>query len=182
MILAPDGRRMSKSLGTGIDPTELIAEHGADATRYGLLKMASTQDVRFSAGAIEEGRKLSNKLWNVSRLVLGEASDVDPDSGPARSRSAGSSAGSTPTRAELETLILELRVLGCDEPALPPDVRRFLRLVRSRRSSRGSTAGDDDARATALAALERLLKLLHPGDAARDRGDLVAAARVERRA
>ena len=42
MILAPDGRRMSKSLGTGIDPTDLIAEHGADATRYGLLKMSST--------------------------------------------------------------------------------------------------------------------------------------------
>ena len=50
MILAPDGRRMSKSLGTGIDPTDLIAEHGADATRYGLLKMSSTQDVRFSRG------------------------------------------------------------------------------------------------------------------------------------
>src|SRR5438477_4376374 len=39
-ILAPDGRRMSKSLGTGIDPLELIARCGADATRYGLLKMS----------------------------------------------------------------------------------------------------------------------------------------------
>ena len=57
-LLAPDGRRMSKSLGTGVDPTDLIAEHGADALRYGLLKMSSTQDVRFSEGAVEEGRKL----------------------------------------------------------------------------------------------------------------------------
>ena len=56
-ILAPDGRRMSKSLGTGIDPLEFIDEHGADATRYGLLKMSSTQDVRWSSGAIEEGRR-----------------------------------------------------------------------------------------------------------------------------
>ena len=70
-MLAPDGRRMSKSLGTGLDPLELIDEHGADATRYGLLKMSSSQDVRFAIGAIEEGRKLANKLWNASRLVLG---------------------------------------------------------------------------------------------------------------
>ena len=49
-INAPDGRRMSKSLGTGIDPLELIDEHGADATRYGLLKMSSTQDVRSRSG------------------------------------------------------------------------------------------------------------------------------------
>ena len=69
-IQAPDGRRMSKSLGTGIDPLELIAEHGADATRYGLLKMGSSQDVRFSAGAIEEGRGLCTKLWNAARLIL----------------------------------------------------------------------------------------------------------------
>ena len=53
-VLAPDGRRMSKSLGTGLDPLELIDAHGADATRYGLLKMSSSQDVRFSAGAIED--------------------------------------------------------------------------------------------------------------------------------
>ena len=67
-MLAPDGRRMSKSLGTGLDPHDLIAEHGADSTRYGLLKMSSSQDVRFAIGAIEEGRKLANKLWNARRL------------------------------------------------------------------------------------------------------------------
>ncbi|MBA2536334.1 MAG: valine--tRNA ligase, partial [Actinobacteria bacterium] len=55
-ILAPDGRRMSKSLGTGIDPLDVIADHGADAVRYGLLKMSSTQDVRFSYDAVREGR------------------------------------------------------------------------------------------------------------------------------
>ena len=41
MIQAPDGRRMSKSLGTGIDPLDEIAQHGADAVRFGLLAMAS---------------------------------------------------------------------------------------------------------------------------------------------
>ena len=48
VIQAPDGRRMSKSLGTGIDPLEEIDEHGADALRFGLLMMSTTQDVRFS--------------------------------------------------------------------------------------------------------------------------------------
>ena len=76
-ILAPDGRRMSKSLGTGIDPLDLVSEHGADATRYGLLKMSSTQDVRFSAGMIEEGARFANKLWNAARFVVTQADDVE---------------------------------------------------------------------------------------------------------
>src|SRR3954470_8372481 len=89
VVQAPDGRRMSKSLGTGIDPLALIdggprpavyaeASHppgdfpayGADAVRYGLLAMSSTQDVRFNEGTIAEGRQLANKLFNASRLVL----------------------------------------------------------------------------------------------------------------
>ena len=70
VIQAPDGRRMSKSLGTGIDPLEMIDRHGADATRFGLLLMSSTQDVRFSEEKIVMGRGLANKLWNAARLVL----------------------------------------------------------------------------------------------------------------
>jgi len=69
-ILAPDGRRMSKSLGTGIDPLEVIDQHGADGTRFGLLAMSSTQDVRFSEEKVAQGRQLANKLFNASRLVL----------------------------------------------------------------------------------------------------------------
>src|SRR4051812_48688611 len=69
-VLAPDGRRMSKSLGTGIDPLELIGRYGTDPTRYGLMKNSLTQDVRFSYSAIEEGGKLANKLWNAARLIV----------------------------------------------------------------------------------------------------------------
>ena len=95
-VLAADGRRMSKSLGTGVDPMEPIEAHGADATRYGLLKISSTQDVRYSVGAIEEGRKLANKLWNVARLILQQAEGVDARRrARPRSRSGGSSPGST---------------------------------------------------------------------------------------
>ena len=69
-ILAPDGRRMSKSLGTGIDPLDVIDVHGADGTRFGLLAMSSTQDVKFSEEKVIQGRQLANKLFNASRLVL----------------------------------------------------------------------------------------------------------------
>ena len=63
-------------------------QHGADATRYGLLKISSTQDVRFSWGAIEEGRKLANKLWNASRLLLSNAEGVEPELRPRDARGA----------------------------------------------------------------------------------------------
>ncbi len=79
-VLAADGRRMSKSLGTGVDPLELIADYGADATRFGLAYMSSVQDVRFSAERIEMGRNFANKLWNASRLILQGA---DPEAGSA---------------------------------------------------------------------------------------------------
>jgi len=70
VIQAADGRRMSKSLGTGVDPLELIDEHGADALRFGLLLMSSQQDVRFSAEKIRQGRQLVTKIWNATRLVV----------------------------------------------------------------------------------------------------------------
>jgi valyl-tRNA synthetase len=82
VILAPDGRRMSKSLGTGIDPVEAIEAHGADALRFGLMAMSSSQDVRYSLARVEQGRDLANKLWNASRLVLLNAGDVEPASRP----------------------------------------------------------------------------------------------------
>src|SRR3954471_495404 len=102
VVQAPDGRRMSKSLGTGIDPLALIdggprpavfteggdfPAYGADAVRYGLLAMSSTQDVRFNEGTIAEGRQLANKLFNASRLVLLRVPEgvTVPESAPAAS-------------------------------------------------------------------------------------------------
>jgi valyl-tRNA synthetase len=84
VIQAPDGRRMSKSLGTGIDPLEAIEEHGADALRFGLLAMSSTQDVRYSTAKVRQGRDLANKIWNASRLILLNAPEVDAEPSPAR--------------------------------------------------------------------------------------------------
>jgi valyl-tRNA synthetase len=160
-VLATDGRRMSKSLGTGVDPLEMIEAHGADATRYGLLKMSSTQDVRFSEGAIAEGRKLATKLWNVARLILMNVEAVEPDPRPQAVEERWILARLDAARAEVEddwarfdfaAAVKTLYGLTFDDfcdwyaEAIKP------RLYED----------DADAAATALAALERLLALLHP--------------------
>ena len=70
-VLTKDGRRMSKSLGTGIDPIDLLNQFGADATRFGLAWQASGgQDMRFDESKIWAGKKFCNKIWNASRFVL----------------------------------------------------------------------------------------------------------------
>src|SRR5919201_3159292 len=71
VIQAADGRRMSKSLGTGVDPRQMIHKYGADALRAWCAQVAmSTQDVRFDESRIEGYRRFSNKLWNATRLVI----------------------------------------------------------------------------------------------------------------
>lgn len=70
-VLTKDGRRMSKSLGTGIDPMDMIDKYGADATRFGLIyQMMGGQDMRFDESALAAGKKFANKIWNISRFVI----------------------------------------------------------------------------------------------------------------
>jgi valyl-tRNA synthetase len=160
-LLNPEGRRMSRTLGTGVDPEDALEPYGADATRYGLLKVTSTQDTRFSFGSIEEGRKLANKLWNVSRLILQNAGDASPDARPCELEERWILARIERARAELEaawgrydfsasTDVLYHLVFDdfCDWYAEAIKPRLY--------------EDDADAAATALAALERLLALLHP--------------------
>ncbi|MDR3318252.1 MAG: valine--tRNA ligase [Clostridiales bacterium] len=64
------GRKMSKSLGNGIDPLELIDAYGADALRFSLLFGSMGKDMRFSAEKVELDRPFINKIWNASRYVL----------------------------------------------------------------------------------------------------------------
>jgi valyl-tRNA synthetase len=160
-VLAPDGRRMSKSLGTGIDPLDVIAEHGADATRYGLLKMSSTQDVRFNVGMIEEGRKLANKLWNVSRLILAHAEGATPDVRPRALEERWILARLDATRAELERLWGAFDFSHAAQALYRATFDDFCDWYAEAIKPR-LYEDDADAVATALAALERLLKLLHP--------------------
>jgi len=66
------GRRMSKSLGTGVDPLEAIDTYGADALRFGLVIRCSQtqQDLRFEERMIADVRNFSTKVWNAARFVL----------------------------------------------------------------------------------------------------------------
>lgn len=70
-VLNIEGKRMSKSLGTGIDPLELIDKYGADATRFGLLYLTSReqQSIRFSEDTTRASRNFCNKLWNLNRFI-----------------------------------------------------------------------------------------------------------------
>jgi len=79
-ILNREGRRMSKSLGTGVDPLELIDKYGADATRFGLTFMtAQGQDVKFTEERLEMSRNFANKIWNATRFVLINLEDFSPE-------------------------------------------------------------------------------------------------------
>jgi valyl-tRNA synthetase len=161
VIQARDGRRMSKSLGTGIDPLEEIDVHGADALRFGLLAMSSTQDVRYSDAKVEQGRDLTNKLWNASRLILLNAAEVEP--------------GSRPLHVEDRWILsrLERTIASVTEKLESYDFAHaaqeaysffwselcdwYLEIVKPRLYE-----GEPEVSATLLHALERVLALLHP--------------------
>jgi valyl-tRNA synthetase len=161
IIQAPDGRRMSKSLGTGIDPLDEIDVHGADALRFGLLAMASTQDVRYSVDRIQQGRDLANKMWNASRLILLNAGDAE--------------AGARTDRIEDRWILsrfedtIEAVTEGLDSYDFVHAALDFyaffwsefcdwyLEIVKPRLYE-----GDEDAAANLLFVLEKVLALAHP--------------------
>ncbi len=78
LVRDAQGRKMSKSLGNGIDPLKIIDEYGADALRFALATgNAPGNDMRFSDEKIESARNFANKLWNASRFVLMNLTEED---------------------------------------------------------------------------------------------------------
>jgi valyl-tRNA synthetase len=70
-VFNAEGKRMSKSLGTGIDPLDLMEHYGADGMRFGLmLQTTGSQDIRFAEEKLASSRNFANKIWNASRFVL----------------------------------------------------------------------------------------------------------------
>jgi valyl-tRNA synthetase len=161
VIQARDGRRMSKSLGTGIDPLEEIDARGADALRFGLLAMSSTQDVRYSDAKVEQGADLANKLWNASRLILLNVADVEAGPRAARledrwllSRLERTIASVT---EKLEAYDFAHAVQECYGFVYHDLCDWYLEIAKPRLYE-----AEEDASATLLYALERVLSLLHP--------------------
>jgi valyl-tRNA synthetase len=160
VIQAPDGRRMSKSLGTGIDPLEEIDVHGADALRFGLLAMSSTQDVRYSADRVRQGRDLANKMWNASRLILLNA-DANPEARPEAVEDrwilSRLQRAITAYREEIDAYDFAHSALGFYGFFWSELCDWYLEIVKPRLYD-----GDEAAAANLLHVLERVLGLAHP--------------------
>ncbi len=161
VIQAPDGRRMSKSLGTGIDPLDEIELHGADALRFGLLAMSSTQDVRYSSERVQQGQDLANKLWNASRLILLNAGQAKAEPRPSRpedrwilSRLQGAIGEIT---ASIDSYDFAHAALDLYEFFWSEVCDWYLEIAKPRLYD-----GDADAAANLLYVLDRVLRLAHP--------------------
>jgi valyl-tRNA synthetase len=161
VIQARDGRRMSKSLGTGIDPLEEIDERGAEALRFGLLAMSSTQDVRYSDAKVQQGADLANKLWNASRLILLNTAAVEPAPKPVRVEDRW-----ILSRLERTIASVTAKLESYDFAHAVGEVYSFfwrdlcdwyLEIAKPRLYD-----GEAEVSATLLWTLERLLALLHP--------------------
>lgn len=78
-VLNIKGRRMSKSLGTGVDPLDLIKEYGADATRFSLIYQMSfdNQAIKFDESATKSARNFANKIWNIARFLKSQPGQAE---------------------------------------------------------------------------------------------------------
>src|SRR3954452_4337805 len=167
VIQAPDGRRMSKSLGTGIDPLDEIDAHGADAVRFGLLAMSSSQDVRYSAEKVGQGAQLANKLWNASRLILlGVPEGAVPEPRPRTvedrwilSRLQRAKAGAA---ERIDAYDFSHAALGLYDFVYGELCDWYLELVKPRLYGEAGEEEQADVAATLLHVLSETLALAHP--------------------
>jgi valyl-tRNA synthetase len=181
IIQAPDGRRMSKSLGTGVDPLDLIEggprppvfnevphppgnfpPYGADAVRWGLYVMSSAQDVRFSEERLAQGQQLTNKLWNAARLILlGVSAEVRAAPTPAAVEDRWILSRLERVRAEIDRRIENYdfahAALGLYEFVYGELCDWYLELVKPR-----LRAGEPELGATLLYVLTQTLAIAHP--------------------
>ncbi len=80
LIRAQDGRKMSKSLGNGVDPIDVIEQYGADSLRYFITTNSSPgQDLRYDEEKVESSWNYINKIWNISRYVMMNTSELSAD-------------------------------------------------------------------------------------------------------
>ena len=170
------GRRMSKSLGNGIDPMEVVRAYGADAMRYTIISQCAvgtdiSLDHENVEAAFANGRNFANKIWNAGRFALMSLGD-----GPVRSLA------DVAADLELEDRWILSRLQSVSGEATE-GLERFrlhevaealyhffwgeicdwyLELVKSRLASDAEPASREAARTTLVVVLDRALRLLHP--------------------
>jgi valyl-tRNA synthetase len=162
-VQAADGRRMSKSLGTGVDPRGLINKYGTDAVRAWAASVAmSSQDVRFDESRVEGYRRFCNKLWNATRLVLASAGDgtatpAAPQALEDRWIMSRLSRTSDAVTGGIEGFKFQDSMTAAYAFAWNELCDWYLEAVKER-----LRAGDAVAQGIALACLDHVLRLLHP--------------------
>jgi valyl-tRNA synthetase len=105
-----EGKRMSKSLGTGVDPLEVVEQYGADALRYALITASGPgNDLKLSMQRVEMSRNFANKLWNATRFVLSMIGEAPVDIVPL---AAALREGAAPSGLPLEDRWILSRVEG----------------------------------------------------------------------
>ena len=170
LVRDSQGRKMSKSLGNGIDPLEIIENYGADALRLTLITgNAPGNDMRFYNERVENSRNFANKVWNASRFIMMNLAD---------------NAVTEPSEADLATedkwIISKVNTLAkdvtenMDKFELGIAVQKvydfiwdefcdwYIEIVKPRMYSTEYTASKNAALYTAKYALTNALKMLHP--------------------
>ncbi|NLI20859.1 MAG: valine--tRNA ligase [Clostridiales bacterium] len=167
LVRDAQGRKMSKSLGNGVDPLEIIDAYGADALRFSLaMGISPGNDTRFSTEKVEAARNFANKVWNASRFVLMNLQTretIDPE------------ALTLPDRwilSRLEKAIAEVSA-HMEDGDFGLSATKIYEFTWSEfcdwyiKMAKGRLTGEDEApkrnvRAVLCHVLESLLKLLHP--------------------
>lgn len=166
LVRDAEGRKMSKSLGNGIDPLELIDRGGADALRLTLLVgVAPGHDSRFLPEKLEGSQRFCNKLWNVARLVLGAEDDGTPPGAPelpdrhirSRLEAARAAAEQALERLDAGEALAGLQAFVWDEFC-----DWYAEATKRRLYGRAGAASRAAARATLREVLAGALRLLHP--------------------
>lgn len=178
LVRDAEGRKMSKSLGNGVDPLEIIEQYGADALRFMLMTgITPGNDMRFKTDKLESSRNFANKLWNASRFVIMNLQD---ENGEFRDMADGSQGTSglalkdedkwilakvneavREATANMEKFELSLAAQKAYELIWNEYCDWYIELVKGR-----LYGGDEEdkkvARYVLVRALKDMLKLLHP--------------------
>ena len=168
LVRDAQGRKMSKSLGNGIDPLEIIAQYGADALRFALSTGNSPgNDMRFSDEKVESSRNFANKIWNAARFVLMNL----PGNEPAPHLPNALETEDKWVLSKYNTLVKSVTD-NLDKFELGVAVQKlydfiwdilcdwYIELVKVRLREEGETAAN--ARAVLVYVMSNTLKLLHP--------------------
>ena len=168
LVRDSQGRKMSKSLGNGIDPLEIIEEFGADALRFALISgNAPGNDMRFSQEKITASRNFANKLWNAARFIHMNIDDYDvkcelPATLAAEDKWIITTLNNTAKEmaANLDSFELGVALQKIYDFIWDCLCDWYIELAKARLQSEGESA--QNARMVLLWVMDKTLKLLHP--------------------